>query len=354
MSIAAMAGPIVDASAGERGVITPGAQTIYGPKTFADKVVIGSQAGGNALELDGADYIGWPGQGTLGAFGGMLYSPEMGFRTQNANGLWIGGVLLSVGSAGLGASAGSFLADVTQTQASYPLTLCSYKGGSAGVVTKIGTQSSTPHASAELLRVGHSLGTSLGSDGVAVLSVFADGRVSIASGANSAYQFAGVDVLTLANDGGIGLSGNKADNGVGQAAVNIGNGVALTEGGGLDVVRVRNGGVFSGTLIEKTTPGGRAWCLGGFSHDFTDDGGSAGNKTQNTPSGRAAMTSGTAAITITSNKVAANDHVSITWEDDPGIDRWWVTYAAGSFVLNTNANVGANKKFRWSVIRRNN
>jgi len=92
--------------------------------------------------------------------------------------------------------------------------------------------------------------------------------------------------------------------------------------------------------------------LGTFGHpgSIPDASGSPGNATQNGPKGKAAMANAAAAVTITNNQVNVNSIVNIQWEADPG-QRHWVTYAAGSFTLNTTSAVAANKTFRWYVVQ---
>lgn len=90
--------------------------------------------------------------------------------------------------------------------------------------------------------------------------------------------------------------------------------------------------------------------LGTGAATIPDASGTPGNATQNTPRGRAAMANGTAAVTITNDQVDANSVAVIEWEADPG-QRHWVTYAAGSFTVNTTANVAADKIFKYVVFK---
>jgi hypothetical protein len=170
-----------NASATVRGSLTPGAQTIGGVKTFANKIVVGPQAG-NALEIDGADYIGL-GSIQLGAFGSMIYTPNAnGFRTQGASGFWMGGINSSFDAAGLGAFSQGNRVCLQQGQ-DIQVAVLTNLGNSAGVATKIGTYRAAPHASAELLRVGYGLLAAGLGDGTAVLKVLGGNRIIVGAAA---------------------------------------------------------------------------------------------------------------------------------------------------------------------------
>lgn len=182
-----MGGPAVEASAGVRGIVGIGAQTFGGPKTFASKVSIANQ-GGRALDFLGVgDQLWWDnpsggnpvlsGQNFLSQ--GALRSPNGPFVTDSATGFCIGGVNSWFSNAGIQALGQSYLADVLQAQTALPITVSSAKGASAGIVVKVGTTAAA-HADAEVLRVAHSVGSSVGAAGTALMQVMGDGRCFIA------------------------------------------------------------------------------------------------------------------------------------------------------------------------------
>lgn len=247
------------ASATVRGVVGIGAQTFGGLKTFANKVTVSAQ-GGIALQLDGADYINW-GAYQLGVFGGQIYTPNAdGYRTQGANGIWMGGVNSAFTSSGMFAASQGYAADLQQGQDKQIAILAAKTG--ANVVIKLGQFTGTPNTSAELVRMGYGMSPSDLGDGTAVFSFMMDGRLNIAGGSNKELRFAGNPALSLGSAGGVALLGAHADAGAGEASVNIGNSVPLTEGSGRDLVRVRNGNPFSDTLVFSISPGGHVSLIG--------------------------------------------------------------------------------------------
>lgn len=246
-------GPAVEASASVRGIVGIGAQTFGGAKTFASKVTVAAQ-GGVALQIDSADYINW-GIYQLGVFGGQLYTPNAdGFRVQGANGIWMGGINSAFTAAGIFAASQGNNVDLNQGQDKQATILAAKTG--ASVVIKLGQTTGTPNVSAELVRMGYGMnGSDLG-DGTPVFSFMMDGRLNIAGGQNKELRFAGNPAVSLGSTGGIAVLGAHADSGAGEAAVNIGNLVPLTEGSGRDLLRVRNGNPFSDTLVATLTPAG--------------------------------------------------------------------------------------------------
>jgi hypothetical protein len=174
------------------GLVSTGAQSFAGLKTFKDAIAIGSQNGGVAIGFQSEyDALQWPnvGYGTpeirgWHMFGGpLIYSPQSSFRADNPNGFVMGGINSGLTSAGLAASAQSYLADVWQTQ-DIQLALLSGRTG-ANVVVKIGTNVAAPNANAEILRVGYNMAASLSSDGTPLFRVYGDGRAALVGSLDS-------------------------------------------------------------------------------------------------------------------------------------------------------------------------
>jgi hypothetical protein len=86
---------------------------------------------------------------------------------------------------------------------------------------------------------------------------------------------------------------------------------------------------------------------------YTDNSGTPGNTTINTPSGRAAFGTGTSACTVTCAACTATSKVLVELEgpaDTTLTSILFVTPAAGSFVVTGNAASTANPKFRFVVV----
>lgn len=175
-------GPTPDASAAVRGLVNIGSQTFEGVKTFNKKIVIATvAAGSNFLEIPDDTILSFQNSHYMrfthnASFGGWVQSDTI-YRTENANGFWIGGVNIGLSSTGISAGAQSYSADLTQAQAAQQLSIRCAKGGSAGVAMKIGTSNATPHADAEVLRVGYNLGANQGSDGTPIAKFMGDARM---------------------------------------------------------------------------------------------------------------------------------------------------------------------------------
>lgn len=415
-------GPLPNASTtAPRGVVTNGAQTFGGPKTYANPVTIADQGGAHGLRFANA------GDGLRfgdAAVGPRLYAGVFGGETAlryeggpvvllSAQGFCMGGVNSHFASGGVQAFSQSYLADLTQSQPAHPVTVSSAKGGSAGVVAKVGTTSAAPHGDAELLRVGHSLAGSGGSDGVAVFKLFADGRFDIASGNNKELQFGGVATIYVHNDGGLAVRGNQPNSPTGLAALCFGNQGVLTEGT-VDLVQFRNGLPSSGVVVASVTAGGNlvlnnggafktnvtdgnyalaqgSWGIWrnsggaamnfslqngnthlqllstvnlfnhvpvysteGFAQGYGDSAAAPGNAVVNFNAGRSAIANGATTVQVSTTKLGVNDRVLITWEGNHGAARDWVTYAAGSFTVNLNVAATANTPFTWCIIKKGN
>lgn len=85
---------------------------------------------------------------------------------------------------------------------------------------------------------------------------------------------------------------------------------------------------------------------------YTDDSGTAGDRTVNKLRGKNSFAIGAAAVTITNNLVTANSQVICTLEFvDATLTQILTCIAgAGSFVVTANANASAATKFSWIVI----
>lgn len=196
-----------NASATARGVLTTGAQTIGGVKTFANKVVIASQGGGgaNALEFSAnLEYIRWPTAGGDCLVGGwniggepVLYLPNGPIRTQSGSGFIMGGINSSLSASGVSASGNSHLVDLIQGQAAQKIAVLSAKGASAGAVVKVGSTAAAVDPLAELLRVGFNMAGGAGSDGTACFRVFGDGAATLLGALTAlSYSAPGFSVIS--------------------------------------------------------------------------------------------------------------------------------------------------------------
>lgn len=325
-----------NASATVRGVVTPGAQTFAGPKTFANKVTVSPQAGGIALEVDGPDEIRWTGVGGITTLGSMMHSPGLGWRTQSAAGFWMGGINSAFTSSGISAASQGYSADVYQGQDTMSLALFSAKGAAAGVVVKMGTGNATPHAGAELLRVGYALGPTGGSDGTAVYRVFANGICEIVPAGGGFKANAGAATYVLMNGSTWGIWTNSGDLSMHFTAGNI---------------TMLSLNAAAGKIYASTYPFYADIALGTNKGDTSA---APGNAVSNFSGGRSAIANGAAAVTITTDKLTAGDQVLITWEGNHGAARDWVTYGVGTFTVNLNANATANTTFNWFILKKGN
>lgn len=116
--------------------------------------------------------------------------------------------------------------------------------------------------------------------------------------------------------------------------------------------------VYSSTVLEVVA--GTMQLFDGSAYSFkvtsgrldqagTDSSGTPGAATINKPTGVSAIANGASSVTITNSLVTASSRVMITWHDDHGAARTWVTRAAGSFTVNISSNATADAAFSWEV-----
>lgn len=91
---------------------------------------------------------------------------------------------------------------------------------------------------------------------------------------------------------------------------------------------------------------------GSLVQGFTDNSGTPGSTTINTPSGRAAFAAAASTLTVTNSSVVANSKVFVTLEtlDSTLTQILYVTHTGGSFTVNANATATANPKIGFLVV----
>lgn len=129
------------------------------------------------------------------------------------------------------------------------------------------------------------------------------------------------------------------------------NGIGLYTGSvsGGDIAFLDSGGTLWGVW---QTDGFHLRTTRAIFYPYTDSSGTPGAATINKGSGRSAIASLAAAVTITNSVVTATSIVLIAPEDlDATLLTYKVVPAAGSFVVTGNAAATLDWKFRWAVFK---
>jgi hypothetical protein len=318
------------------GLLTAGAQTIGGAKTFSGAISASNLSGTNTGNVTLAAVGSAP-----AAEGASLSGQVLTLQPADASNP---GVVTTGAQTIAGVKSWSGVAKFSDGSAGTP-SICGINDTDTGFYWWTGNTMSIVAGGVDRIIIGSSINLAVGTVNISggAIAISTSAGIQAASGSAAATLQQLQTAIRTANV--IGITSDPAHG----PAVRVGTSVTDAASGHTSAKLLAIATDVDGTPVDK------AWFHGsGRIHfDGTDSSGTPGNVTINKPSGRFAIANGAATVTVTNSLVDVDTDVIVeVLEQQAGWFKESVVPGSGSFVVTMNGNASADRTLCFFLVKR--